>query len=78
MTAHYSKVLAITIAAFATAVGAECVRAAVNHHGTINTVVESHSYADLPAAEMDPVFGQKLAQRMRGSHERAHSTVPQT
>jgi len=42
--------------------GAECVRAAINHHDT--TVVAIPSYAFVPA-EVDPIFQQKLAQRVR-------------
>lgn len=56
--------------------GAECVRAAINHQETIKTVVAIPSYAFVPA-ELDPVFQQKLAQRMRGRYERSHTAGPQ-
>ena len=54
--------------------GAECVRAAINHHDT--TVVAIPSYAFVPA-EVDPIFQQKLAQRVRGPYERSHPGSPE-
>jgi len=55
-------------------IGAGSVRAAVNHHLVGKP---SEAIITLPAAELDPAFQQKLADRMRGPYERAHQGLAQ-
>jgi hypothetical protein len=74
------------LALVAVLIGAECVRAAVSHHETIGLVAESSvpaapaapvAPANLVAAELDPVFMQKLADRWRGPYERSRRSTTQ-
>ena len=56
------KILSIGLAIAAVLVGVECVRAAVSHHDSARAVV-SVPANDRLAAELDPVFVQKLSER---------------
>jgi hypothetical protein len=53
-------------------IGAEYVRAAASHRDTIGGGVESGVPAALVAAELDPVFMQKLTDRSRARYQRSH------
>lgn len=73
MKNHSIKITVIV--ALVALIGAQCVGAAVKHHAT-NADLSAPSAAALPAAELDPVFQQKLVQRARGPFERAHPSNP--
>ena len=73
-----AKFVPVALALVAVLIGAECVRAAVSHHETIGSAVESAGPADLVAAELDPVFAQKLAARSRRSYECSHQLTAST
>jgi hypothetical protein len=68
-----SQAVAAVLAGFVMVIGAECVGAA-SHHDTFDS--DLTGTVDQPAifgpAELDPVFQQKLLQRIRGRYERAH------
>jgi hypothetical protein len=61
------------LALLAVLIGAECVRAGVSNYEATGSIVAATAPTDLVAAELDPVFMQKLAQRCRASFERAHA-----
>jgi hypothetical protein len=65
-----SQAIAVVLAGLAVMIGGECVRAA-SHIGTdvTGTVVTPVA---LGPAELDPVFQQKLLERVRGRYERVH------
>jgi hypothetical protein len=58
------------LAALAVLIAAECVRASVGHSDDITGSIAAPT--ELVAAELDPVFVQKLAYRMRAPYARAH------
>jgi hypothetical protein len=72
-----AKLVAVGLALAAVLVGAEYVRAEVHQPGTDGTIVESASPAGLGAAELDPIFAQKLVERVRGPYERSHRLIAQ-
>jgi len=72
-----AKLAAVGLAFVAVLVGAEYVRAAVDQTETYINVVEFASPAGLVAAELDPVFAQKLVERVRGPYERSHRLIAQ-
>lgn len=47
-------------------------QAAVNQSERAGSAVEPISSTALGAAELDPVFGQKLTDRVRGPYQRSH------
>lgn len=66
------------LALLALVIGAECVRAGAAHYDpyeTTGSIAVSAAPADLVAAEMDPVFMQKLAQRWRAPYARSHAAT---
>ena len=64
------------LVAVAVLIAAECVRAGVGHFDDVTGSVAAPT--DLVAAELDPVFVQKLAYRMRAPYVRAHGfAIPQ-
>jgi hypothetical protein len=75
-----AKLLPAGFALLAVLVGVECVRAGSAHHEqyeTTGSIAGSATPADLVAAELDPIFTQKLAQRWRASYERSHTATAQ-
>jgi hypothetical protein len=69
------KLLPAGLALLAVLIGAECVRAGVGHYDqyeTTGSISRATTAGELVAAELDPVFMQKLAQRWRAPYERAH------
>lgn len=71
-----AKLLSVGLALAAVLIGAEYVRAAGSHH-EVDSAVEEISPTDLVAAELDPAFVQKLAERSRGPYERSHRAIAQ-
>lgn len=74
------KLFPAGLALLAVLVGAECVRAGVAHYDqyeTTGSIAGKAAPTDLVAAELDPVFTQKLAQRWRAPYERAHAVTAQ-
>jgi hypothetical protein len=65
-----SKPMAAGLAIMVVLIGGECVRAAGDHH-TLD--VEAMLPTELVAAELDPVFVQKLVDRMRAPFLRARA-----
>jgi hypothetical protein len=72
-----AKLVAVGLALVAVLVGAEYVRAEVYQPATDRTTIESASPAGLGAAELDPIFAQKLVERVRGPYERSHRLIAQ-
>lgn len=67
-----SQAIAAVLAGLAVLIGGEYVRAA--SHGFGSDVTGTIDVAPaLGPAELDPVFQQKLLERVRGRYERAHS-----
>jgi hypothetical protein len=74
------KLLPAGLALLAVLIGAECVRAGVDHYDpyeTTGSIAGAATSGDLVAAELDPVFMQKLAQRWRAPYERSHAVTGQ-
>jgi hypothetical protein len=74
------KLLPAGLALLAILVGAECVRAGAAHYDqyeTTGSIAAPATPGDLVAAELDPVFMQKLAQRWRAPYERSHAVTAQ-
>jgi hypothetical protein len=74
------KLLPAGLALLAVLVGAECVRAGAAHYDqyeTTGSIAEPAAPSDLVAAELDPVFTQKLAQRWRAAYERSRAAIAQ-
>ena len=74
------KLLPAGLALLAVLIGAECVRAGVDHYDpyeTTGSIAGAATSGDLVAAELDPVFMQKLAQRWRAAYERSHAVAGQ-
>jgi len=70
------KILSIGLSVAAVLVGVECVRAAVSHH--VSARAEGSVPAtDLVAAELDPVFVQRLAERWNRPYRHTHDAVAQ-
>jgi len=72
-----AKLVAVGLALVAVLIGAEYVRAEVYQPGTDGTIAEFASPAGLGAAELDPIFAQKLVERVRGPYERSHRLMAQ-
>ena len=64
----HSRLISITVG-FSVLAGAHCARAAATDQKSVETMVPS---VLLLPAELDPVFQQKLVQRIRGPYERSH------
>ena len=63
------------LALLAVLIGVECVRAGVAHYDqyeTTGSIAGAATPSELVAAELDPVFMKKLAQRSRAPYEHAH------
>jgi hypothetical protein len=71
--ARYPKVITVSVA-LVVFFGAEYVSAAIVHETTTAPKTEPISM-NLTAAELDPVFTQKLAARLRAPYERSHQTI---
>lgn len=74
------KLFPAGLALLAVLVGAECVRAGATHYDqyeTTGSIAGPTTPTDLVAAELDPVFTQKLAQRWRAPYERTHAATTQ-
>lgn len=71
-----AKLLPVGLALLAVLIGVECVRAGVTHYDRYETTgsigAGTATGSDLVAAELDPVFMEKLAQRSRAPYARAH------
>ncbi len=67
-----TKLVRVGLALIVVLVGAEYVRAASSHRDAIGPAAESAVPAQLAAAELDPVFMQKLADRSRARYQRSH------
>lgn len=61
------------LVAVAVLIAAECVRAGAGHYDDVTGSITAPT--ELVAAELDPVFVQKLAYRMRAPYVRAHGFV---
>lgn len=72
-----AKLVAVGLTLIAVLIGAEYVRAAADQPAKYENVAESTSPAGLVAAELDPVFAQKLVERVRGPYERSHRLIVQ-
>jgi hypothetical protein len=66
-----TRFLLAGMAALTVLIAAECVRAGVGHYDD-DTTGNVTTATDLVAAELDPIFMQKLAYRMRAAYMRAH------
>ena len=66
-----AKLVPAGLALLVMLVGAEYVRAA-SHRDTIGAAAESAAPGDFVAAELDPVFMQKLTDRWRRPYQRSH------
>jgi hypothetical protein len=74
------KLLPAGLTLLAVLIGAECVRAGAAHYDqyeTMGSIAGSATSTDLVAAELDPVFTQKLAQRWRAPYEHSHAVTAQ-
>jgi len=67
-----SKLIIVVLALVAVLIGAEYVRAGGDHRDGFEIAP-----SDVVAAELDPVFTQKLAERMRGPYARTHAFTTQ-
>jgi hypothetical protein len=67
-----AKLIPAGMALVVVLIGAEYVRAAASHRDTTGTMAASIAPADLVAAELDPVFMQKLTDRSRRPYQRSH------
>jgi hypothetical protein len=67
------KLIPAGLALIAVLIGAECVRAGVGHYDdATGSIAVTAQTTQLVAAELDPVFVQKLALRSRAPYQRAH------
>ena len=67
-----SKLIIVALALVVMLIGAEYVRAGGEHRDGFEVGAN-----DSIAAELDPVFAQKLVDRMRGPYARSHLTTTQ-
>ncbi len=66
-----SKLVLFALVLLAAVAGAECVRAG----NWVGEDSQAAARASLTAAELDPVFTQKLADRVRGPYLRSHQAT---